>query len=275
MTASRWPMRWQRSSAWSCIAGVHSSSRNATFDARVSVMPWPADARRADDQLRAVRVLLERAHRRLARGCRVARRGGAARPGSARAPPPAPRGGARRRRAAPRRPGSRRSTPARRASLPRAASRCSVLSCASRSARSVAAIFASSSRELERLLAQPGDRRRSSASRYSSLVVERDRHDDLALGRQLRQHLALQAAHEAAAAQVPVHALLRSRARERAREARAGAEVLQPAEDAQLRDQLVGVVHHRRAGQREPQRVARQPLGELAAPPACAWPAGS
>ena len=42
MTASRWPMRWQRSSAWSCIAGVHSSSRNATFEARVSVMPWPA-----------------------------------------------------------------------------------------------------------------------------------------------------------------------------------------------------------------------------------------
>ena len=42
VTASRWPMRWQRSSAWSCIAGVHSSSRKATFDARVSVMPWAA-----------------------------------------------------------------------------------------------------------------------------------------------------------------------------------------------------------------------------------------
>ena len=42
MTASRWPIRWVRSSAWSCIAGVHSSSRKATFDARVSVMPCAA-----------------------------------------------------------------------------------------------------------------------------------------------------------------------------------------------------------------------------------------
>ena len=36
------PIRWQRSSAWSCFAGVQSSSRNATFDERVSVIPWPA-----------------------------------------------------------------------------------------------------------------------------------------------------------------------------------------------------------------------------------------
>ena len=42
VTASRWPMRWQRSSAWSCMAGVHSSSRKATFEARVSVMPCAA-----------------------------------------------------------------------------------------------------------------------------------------------------------------------------------------------------------------------------------------
>ena len=42
MTASRWPMRCRRSSAWSCIAGLHSRSRKATLEARVSVMPWPA-----------------------------------------------------------------------------------------------------------------------------------------------------------------------------------------------------------------------------------------
>ena len=42
MTASSWPMRWQRSSAWSWIAGVHSRSRKATLEARVSVMPCAA-----------------------------------------------------------------------------------------------------------------------------------------------------------------------------------------------------------------------------------------
>ena len=57
VTASRWPMRWQRSSAWSCIAGVHSSSRKATFDARVSVIPWAATRVAHHDELRAVGVL--------------------------------------------------------------------------------------------------------------------------------------------------------------------------------------------------------------------------
>ena len=42
------------------------------------------------------------------------------------------------------------------------------------------------------------------------------------------------------------------------------AELLEPAEDAQLGDQLVGVVHHRRAGEREPQRALGQALGEPA-----------
>ena len=85
------------------------------------------------------------------------------------------------------------------------------------------------------------------------MLVERDRHDDLALGRQLREHLALQAAHEAAPAQVPVQALLGQLAAERARELRARAEVLQAADDAQLGDELLGVVEHRRAGQRQAQ----------------------
>ena len=51
------------------------------------------------------------------------------------------------------------------------------------------------------------------------------------------------------AAQVPVDALLGAGALEAALEPRAGAELLQPADDPQLRDQLVRVVHHRRAGQ--------------------------
>jgi hypothetical protein len=42
VTALSCPMRWSRSSAWSWRAGVQSSSRKATFEARVSVMPWEA-----------------------------------------------------------------------------------------------------------------------------------------------------------------------------------------------------------------------------------------
>ena len=50
--------------------------------------------------------------------------------------------------------------------------------------------------------------------------------------------------------------LLRAlRAVELAGEARAAAELLEPAEHAQLGDQLLGVVEHRRAGQRQAQAV--------------------
>ena len=82
VTASSWPMRWQRSSAWSWMAGVHSRSRNATLEARVSVIPgrpraWSrrsaagrrgsgtpaprprARARVAAEQVRGVREALE------------------------------------------------------------------------------------------------------------------------------------------------------------------------------------------------------------------------
>ena len=45
---------------------------------------------------------------------------------------------------------------------------------------------------------------------------------------------------------------------EAARQARAAAEVLQPAEHAQLRDELLGAVQDRRAGERQPQRVVRK-----------------
>ena len=175
-------------------------------------MPCAGHARRADQQLRPV-GLLERLHRRLARGRRVAaeqvRGVGEAREHRLLHLDVA---GEDDERLAGLR-GSRRSTPAPRASLPRAASRCSVPSCARRSARSVAAIFALSSRRSSGCVRSQA-MTSSSASRYSRSLVERDRHDDLALGRQLRQHLGLQPAHEAAPAQVPVQALLRQLAAE-------------------------------------------------------------
>ena len=65
VTASCWPIRWQRSSAWSCIAGVHSRSRNATLEARVSVMPWPAT--RVAHTSSCALARLERLHGGLAR----------------------------------------------------------------------------------------------------------------------------------------------------------------------------------------------------------------
>ena len=56
--------------------------------------------------------------------------------------------------------------------------------------------------------------------------------------------------------------LLLPGAGEALRERRAAAEVLQPSEDAQLRDDLGRAVGHRRAGQRQPQRVAREAVRE-------------
>ena len=128
---------------------------------------------------------------------RVAPRAGARRPGSARAPPPAPRRGAANTTSGS--PLARKSWihASAACSLPRAASRCSVVSCARRSARSARAIFASSS-ERSSGCSRSHAITSCSASRYSLLVVERHRHDDLALGRQLRQHLLLEPPHEAA-----------------------------------------------------------------------------
>ena len=128
--------------------------------------------------------------------------------------------------------------------------------------------------QVERLLAQPGDDVLLGQP-VLALVVERDGDDDLALGGQLGEDLGLQAAHEAAPAQVPVQALLGELAAELAGEARARAEVLEAADDAQLADELLGVVEHGRAGQREAQAVGRRRSRPAGAPPACAWPAGS
>ena len=117
--------------------------------------------------------------------------------------------------------------------------------------------------EVQRLLAQPGDDVVLGQA-VLALVVQRDRDDDLPLGRELGQHLGLQAPHEAAPAQVPVQALLAELAAELLAEARARAEVLQAADDAQLADQLVGVVEHGRAGERETQAVGDHGLGQAA-----------
>ena len=141
--------------------------------------------------------------------------------------------------------------------LPREASRRSALSCARRSARSAAATLRSSSRR------SSGCSRSQaitscSASRYSRSLSSATGTATWRLAGSCGQHVGLGAAHEAAPPQVPVDPLLRADALEAAGEARARAEVLQPADDPQLRDQLLGVVHHRRAGEREPQRVGRR-----------------
>ena len=161
---------------------------------------------RADDQLRAARIL-EGGDRGLAIVERVAAEQVQRRPGSARARPAAPRRGARTRPAVRPRRGSRRSRRAPAASLPRAARRCSVPSCARRSARRVAAIRALSSDRSSGWVRSHSITSRS-ASRYSDSLVSAHRHDDLALGGQLRQHLGLQPPDEAAPAQMPVQPLL-------------------------------------------------------------------
>ena len=259
VTASSWPMRWQRSSAWSWIAGVHSRSRKATLEARVSVIPcaptrveqriscgpsgsWNActAASRAWPESRPSR-------------CAASGKRSTSTSWTSRWPANTTSGSSEARKS------SIQASAA--PSLPRAASRLSALSCASRSARSAAATRRSSS-ERSSGCSRSQAITSFSASRYSRSLPSATGTTTWRLRGSCGQHVGLQAAHEAGAAQVPVDALLRAVALEAAREARAGAELAEPAEHAQLGDQLVGVVHHRRAGQREPQRALGQPLGE-------------
>ena len=122
--------------------------------------------------------------------------------------------------------------------------------------------------QVERLAAQPRHEI-ALGEAVLGLVVELDRHDRARLRRQLRQHVALEPAREAACAQVPVQALVGVRPLEARAELGAGAEVLQPPEDPQLRDELGRAVHDRRAREREHERLARhrrgQPLHRLRA----------
>ena len=143
VTASCWPIRWQRSSAWSCIAGVHSRSRKATLEARVSVMPWPA-TRVAQTiscgpsgswkaSTAASRCWIESRPRM----CSASGKRSTSSSCTSRWPAKTTSGSSEARKS------SIQASAA--LALPRAASRLSALSCASRSARSAAAIFASSS----------------------------------------------------------------------------------------------------------------------------------
>ena len=93
-------------------------------------------------------------------------------------------------------------------------------------------------------------------------VGQRDRDDDLPLGGKLREDLGLQPAHEAVAPEMPVQPLLAQLALELLGESRAGAELVEPADHPQLRDQLVGVVEHRRARERELERPAGHRRGQ-------------
>ena len=235
------------------------------------------DARRADDQLRAA-AALERGDRAPRARCeRVGAERGAARRGKRSSTALLDLEVARRtRRAARRRRGSRRSTPAPPRACRARRARCSALSCASRSARSAAAILALELAQVERLRAQPGDhvaaRRAGTRASLSSATGT----TTWRLARQLRQHVGLQPPHEAARGAGASAAAPRCAAPWKRRAKRA------PEPNSSSRpsmrscgDQLVGVVHHRRAGEREAQPVVRRPPRRAGAPPACASRAGS
>ena len=117
--------------------------------------------------------------------------------------------------------------------------------------------------EVQRLGAQPRDHV-ALGQAVLGLVVERHGDHHLALGRQLREDLGLEPAHEAGAAHVPVQPLLGDHAAELAGEARARAELLHAPDDAQLGDQLLGVVEHRRAAEGQAQTAGRHGGGQAA-----------
>ena len=145
--------------------------------------------------------------------------------GSARPPSPGSRGGGRRPRAAPRTARKSSIQAITGPSLPRAASRAQRVELGEPLGAQGRLDLALELGQLERLLLQPGDDV-ALGQPVLLLVLQRHRDDDLALLGQLRQHVLLQAPHEAGAAQVPVDALLGAGALEAALEARAGAELL-------------------------------------------------
>jgi len=122
--------------------------------------------------------------------------------------------------------------------------------------------------QVKRLRSQPRDHVLLGEAVFG-FVGERDRHDDVALGRELRKHLGFQTANETAAAQMPVQPLLAQLAAELVGEAGPGPEVLEPSDHPELRNQLIGVVEHGRTGQREAQAVGgdgpREPADRLGA----------
>ena len=116
--------------------------------------------------------------------------------------------------------------------------------------------------QVERQRLEPGDHV-ALGEPVLVLVREQHRHGVLALGGELRKDLLLRAPHVAVRAQVPVQAVVAAGGAEAACEPRAAAEVAQPAEHAQLRDELLGAVQDRRSGEAEPERVLGQAPGQL------------
>ena len=258
VTASCWPIRWQRSSAWSCIAGRPLEVEERDVRRARERDPLAGDARRAHEQLRLAGLEAPGPPPRARRSSRG--RAGAARPGSARragsctsrCPANTTSGSSEARKssiqASAAAPLPRDGEPAQRVELgePLRAQR-----------RGDLAVELA---QVERLLAQPGDHVLLGEP-VLALVVERDR-------------ARRPGAWRAAAGSTSALARRTKQRRRRCQWIRSSApmpwkrrakrapraEVLEPAEDPQLRDQLLGVVHHRRAGEREPQRVGRERL---------------
>ena len=265
-------MRCRRSSAWSWRAGVQSSSRKATFDARVSVIPWRGRLERAHDQLRAV-LALERVHGALAVRGRVRAEDvrGAREAVDHRALHGDVLGEDHQRLAGCQEvvdPGKRGGQLAPRGELAQVVEAHELLR--AQRGRDLGVDRA----QVERQALEPGDHVLLGQP-VLVLVREQHRHGVVALRGKLRQHLLLRPPHVAAGAQVPVQAVVAAGAAEAARQAGAAAELAQAPEHPQLRDQLLGPVQHRRAGEGEPQGVVVERAPRARARPSCAGRAGS
>ena len=140
------------------------------------------------------------------------------------------------------------------ASLPRAASSFRAFRRTSRSARSAAATFASSSRRSSGWVRSQASRSRS-ASRYSASLSSSTGTTARVLAGSWGSTSRLSRRTIAARPQVPVQPLVRVGPAEAGAELDARAEVLEPAEDAQLGDQLGRAVDDRRAAERQHEAV--------------------
>ena len=273
MTALSWPIRWSRSSAWSWRAGVQSSSRNATFDARVSVMPcdaafseqtiscgpsssWNASTARWRASAVSLPRMWSASGKRSSTACCVAMCSANTTSGS---------------------PDSRKSAIhasavgelAARGELAQVVEPHELLGAQRGGDLRV------DRAQVERQRLEPGDH---VALREPVLVLVRRAAPGTVswrLAGSCGQHLLLGPPDVAVGAQVPVQAVVAAGGAEPAREPGAAAEVLQAAEHAQLRHQLLGAVQDRRAGERQPQGVVGQLLAPARARPSCAARAGS
>ena len=275
VTASSWPMRCTRSSAWSWAAGVQPSSTKATLEAAVIVSPTPAASSEQTISRQASSVWK--------------RSTSAARPSASRRPVAQAAPGKASNNASPISrwrvkttsfsPVSRKLAIHSRApsSLPRAAisascvirtsawarrARCSAsrprsriaVARASSSRPAISRVNASSASACARTqLGDVGLRRAVLAA-----VGDRDRDDHALLGREVAQDVGLAAAHEAGPAQAAVERGELLAAGVDAGEAPRAADRVQAAEDLQLRRELLGAVEDGRAGEQQDDRVLGQ-----------------